>query len=99
MRSSCSRNYESCERRWRNKLGRSVDKESEPTETEETTRLYDLLRGDEGRDVREEDACIEKTQGSLCCLAVTIIPPGADKDQWVDQVSMQMKEDAVYESL
>ena len=91
MRSSCSRNYESCERRWRNKLGRSIDEESELTEMEETTRLYDLLRGDDGRDVREEDACLEKTQGSLHCLAATILPPGADKDQWVDQVSMRMK--------
>ena len=44
MRSSCSRNYESCERKWRNKLGRSIDEESELTETEETTQLYDLLR-------------------------------------------------------
>ena len=32
-----------------------------------------------------------ETQGSLRCLAVTILPPGADKDQWVDQVSMQME--------
>ena len=48
---------------------------------EETTRLYDLLRGDDGRDVREEDACLEKTQGSLRCLAATILPPGTDKDQ------------------
>ena len=46
MRSSCSRNYESCERGWRNILGRSIDEESELTETEETTRLYDLLRGE-----------------------------------------------------
>ena len=51
MRSRCNRNYESCEREWRNKLGRSIDKESELTETEEATRLYDLLRGDDGRDV------------------------------------------------
>ena len=41
--------------------------------------------------IREEDACLEKTQGSLHCLAATILPPGADKDQWVDQVSMRMK--------
>ena len=41
--------------------------------------------------IREEDSCLEKTQGSLHCLAVTILPPGADKDQWVDQVSMRMK--------
>ena len=41
--------------------------------------------------IREEDACLEKTQGSLHCLAATILPPGADKDQWVDQVSMLMK--------
>ena len=46
MRSSRSRNYESCERRWRNKLGRSIDEESELTKTEEVTRLYDLLRGE-----------------------------------------------------
>ena len=45
-RSSCSRNYESCERRWRNKLGRSIDEESELTEAEEATQLYDLLRGE-----------------------------------------------------
>ena len=32
-----------------------------------------------------------ETQGSLRCLAATILPPGADKDQWVDQVSMRMK--------
>ena len=32
-----------------------------------------------------------ETQGSLHCLAATILPPGADKDQWVDQVSMRMK--------
>ena len=32
-----------------------------------------------------------ETQGSLRCLAAAILPPGADKDQWVDQVSMQMK--------
>ena len=32
-----------------------------------------------------------ETQGSLHCLAATILPPGADKDQWVDQVSRQMK--------
>ena len=32
-----------------------------------------------------------ETQGSLRCLAATILPPGAGKDQWVDQVSMQMK--------
>ena len=32
-----------------------------------------------------------ETQGSLRCLAAMILPPGADKDQWVDQVSMQMK--------
>ena len=25
-----------------------------------------------------------ETQGSLRCLAATILPPGADKDQWVD---------------
>ena len=37
------------------------------------------------------DACLEKTQGSLHCLAATISAPGADKDQWVDQVSMRMK--------
>ena len=30
---------------------RSIDEESELTETEEATRLYDLLRGDDGRDV------------------------------------------------
>ena len=41
--------------------------------------------------IREEDACLEKTQGSLRCLAATILPPGTDKDQWVDQVSMRMK--------
>ena len=41
--------------------------------------------------IREEDACLEKTQGSLHCLAATILPPGADKDQWVDQVSVLMK--------
>ena len=40
---------------------------------------------------REEDACLEKTQGSLHCLAATILPPGADKDQWVDQVLMRTK--------
>ena len=38
-----------------------------------------------------EGACLEKTQGSLRCLVSAILPPGADKDQWVDQVSMQMK--------
>ena len=32
-----------------------------------------------------------ETQGSLRCLAATRLPPGTDKDQWVDQVSMQMK--------
>ena len=32
-----------------------------------------------------------ETQGSLRCLAATILPPGAGKDQWVDQVSMRMK--------
>ena len=32
-----------------------------------------------------------ETQGSLRCLVATILPPGADKDQWVDQVSMRMK--------
>ena len=32
-----------------------------------------------------------ETQGSLRCLAATILPPGADKDQWVDQVSMRTK--------
>ena len=32
-----------------------------------------------------------ETQGSLHCLAAMILPPGADKDQWVDQVSMRMK--------
>ena len=32
-----------------------------------------------------------ETQGSLHCLAATILPPHADKDQWVDQVSMWMK--------
>ena len=32
-----------------------------------------------------------ETQGSLRCLAATILPPGTDKDQWVDQVSMRMK--------
>ena len=32
-----------------------------------------------------------ETQGSLRCLAAMILPPGADKDQWVDQVSMWMK--------
>ena len=32
-----------------------------------------------------------ETQGSLRCLAATILPPGADKDQWVDQVLMRMK--------
>ena len=31
-----------------------------------------------------------ETQGSLRCLAVTILPPGADKDR-VDQVSMRKK--------
>ena len=41
--------------------------------------------------IREEDACLEKTQGSWHCLAATILPPGADKDRWVDQVSMRMK--------
>ena len=39
--------------------------------------------------IREEDACLEKTQGSLRCLAATILPPGTDKDQWV--VSMRTK--------
>ena len=56
MRSSCSRNYESCERRWRNKLGRFVDEESEPTKVEETTRLYDLLRRDEMKEEMEGTA-------------------------------------------
>ena len=28
---------------------------------------------------------------NLRCLAATILPPGTDKDQWVDQVSMRMK--------
>ena len=32
-----------------------------------------------------------ETQGSQRRLAATILPPGAGKDQWVDQVSMQMK--------
>ena len=32
-----------------------------------------------------------ETQGSLRCLAATILPPGAGKDQWVDQVSMRTK--------
>ena len=32
-----------------------------------------------------------ETQGSLRCPAVTILPPGADKDQWVDQVLMRTK--------
>ena len=32
-----------------------------------------------------------ETQGSLRCLAVMILPPGADKDQWVDQVLRWMK--------
>ena len=32
-----------------------------------------------------------ETQGSLRCLAATILPPGTDKDQWVDQVLMRMK--------
>ena len=32
-----------------------------------------------------------ETQGSLHCLTATILPPGAGKDQWVDQVSMQTK--------
>ena len=41
--------------------------------------------------IREEDACLEKAQGSLHCLAATILPPGTDKDQWLDQVSMWMK--------
>ena len=63
MRSSCSRNYESCERRRRNKLGRFVDEESEPTETEETTQLYDLLR----RDEMKEDTCLEKPK--VPCIA------------------------------
>ena len=40
---------------------------------------------------REQDACLEKTQGSLHCLAAMILPPGADKDQRVDQVSMWKK--------
>ena len=40
-----------------------------------------------------------ETQGSLRCLAATILPPGADKDQWADQVSMRTKKDAVDESL
>ena len=42
---------------------------------------------------------VRETQGSLRCLAAMILPPGADKDRWVDQVLMRMKEDAVYESL
>ena len=32
-----------------------------------------------------------ETQGSLRCLAAMILPPGTDKDQWVDQVSMRTK--------
>ena len=32
-----------------------------------------------------------ETQGSLRCLAATILPPGTDQAQWADQVSMQMK--------
>ena len=32
-----------------------------------------------------------ETQGSLRCLAATILPPGVGKDQWVDQVLMWMK--------
>ena len=32
-----------------------------------------------------------ETQGSLRCLAATILPPGAGIDQWVDQVSMWTK--------
>ena len=60
-----------------------------------------LLRGDDGRDVREADACLEKTQGSLHCLAATILPPGADKDQCqVGRPGLDVdEEDAVYESL
>ena len=30
--------------------------------------------------IREEDACLEKTQSNLCCLAAMILPPGTDKD-------------------
>ena len=40
-----------------------------------------------------------ETQGSLHCLAATILPPGAGKDQWVDQVSMRMKRMQFDESL
>ena len=32
-----------------------------------------------------------ETQGCLRCLAVMILPPGTDKDQWVDQVSIRME--------
>ena len=32
-----------------------------------------------------------ETQGSLRCLAATILPPGAGKDQRIDQVSMRTK--------
>ena len=44
---------------------------------------------------REERYMFRETQGSLHCLAVTILPPGADKDQWVDQVSMWMERNSL----
>ena len=42
-------------------------------------------------DIYRRRYMFKETQGSLRCLAAMTLPPGADKDQWVDQVSMRME--------